>query len=369
MMANLAGARLATVAARPPMWLLRPGRLSQLAPPCATRYSGMSERARGSGRRVYGPAPPPPSAEEEEEEYDNTVGEERKKERNEPSAAALRDEALLGENGETPAWVRNIIEAAEVGDPEYVKLLEGTNNDPVKIMKNVTKSLAEMREARNKPSESPLTSAEMRVRFREIDHFNLWIWVKLQDTPTAKEREMVSEVFLAWFTLGRLTAFNCSNQQLFHNATGDVSFYDYDHEQLESGLSASFHEMSEPEFKDNWCRVWIDTGTADEFAFDLLINAFNGFNREHSAVTDLVFGGQNSDWPTPRIKWDPLSDDVPQGAEFLQQGDSAQVPGYELDELEMGNMDDLDKYLQRDMQKEEDMDDEDLGLFGGPMSR
>jgi hypothetical protein len=24
-----------------------------------------------------------------------------------------------------------------VGDPEYVKLLEGTDNDPVKIMKNV----------------------------------------------------------------------------------------------------------------------------------------------------------------------------------------------------------------------------------------
>jgi hypothetical protein len=41
-------------------------------------------------------------------------------------------------------------------------------------------------------------------------------------------------------------------------ATADLSYFNYDHDQLETGLTSSFHEMSEPEFKDNWCRVWYD---------------------------------------------------------------------------------------------------------------
>jgi hypothetical protein len=44
--------------------------------------------------------------------------------------------------------------------------------------------------------------------------------------------------------------------QVFHNGAGETSYLDYDQEELESGLTACFHEMSEPEFKGHWCRVW-----------------------------------------------------------------------------------------------------------------
>lgn len=320
---------------------------------------GMSERA----RREYGPLPPPPPPSEEEAARFN----------DEPSEEALRAEELLGgENGETPEWVQNIIEAAEVGDPEYVKLLEGTDNDPVKIMKNVTKALGEMKQSQpRQPAEAKVNAAQMRIRFREVDHFNLWIWIRLLETPTMKERQLVSEVLKSWFTMGRLTAFNGMNLQLFEMATADLSYFNYDHDQLETGLTSSFHEMSEPEFKDNWCRVWLDTGTADEFSFDMLINAFNGFNREHAAVTDLIFGGENPDWPTPEVRYNPLSQDfIPQSAEAFKDSPNSQVPGYELEEL--GNMDDLDKYMGGFGDVVED-DDEDLdedgefeSLFSGP---
>ena len=32
---------------------------------------------------------------------------------------------------------RNMQEAAEAGDPDYKRVLEGTNNDPVKVIENV----------------------------------------------------------------------------------------------------------------------------------------------------------------------------------------------------------------------------------------
>ena len=46
------------------------------------------------------------------------------------------------------------------------------------------------------------------------------------------------------------------HEQVFYRGAGETSYMDYDQEELESGLTASFHEMSEPEFNGKWCRVW-----------------------------------------------------------------------------------------------------------------
>ena len=47
------------------------------------------------------------------------------------------------------------------------------------------------------------------------------------------------------------------------------------------------------------CRV--DMGTADELALDILINALSTFSREQLGLKQLVVGGQNDDWPTPKV--------------------------------------------------------------------
>jgi hypothetical protein len=50
------------------------------------------------------------------------------------------------------------------------------------------------------------------------------IWIRLLETPTMKERQLVSEVLKSWFTMGRLTAFNGMNLQVSAAAMGSVGF-------------------------------------------------------------------------------------------------------------------------------------------------
>jgi len=271
----------------------------------------------------------------------------------EPTLEDLEKEGLVGKNGETPEWIRAMQEAADAGDAEYQKVLAGTNNDPVKIMQNINKTMDKKREEIYSPEKQidPEQAKNMRVRFREIQHYNCWIWVRLANTPSTKEKELVKEVFKSWFVLGRLSAFNAMNLQVFHNGAGDTSFLDYEHDDLESGMTSCFHEMSEPEFKGKWGRIWIDLGTADEFSLDILINAFAGFSREHSVVTDLVVGGENEDWPVPELTFEDanLSNGIPQGVDMSKfgiGGDPDEKTGYELDEMD--EIGDIDAYLKND---------------------
>ncbi|KAI3727947.1 hypothetical protein L6452_16570 [Arctium lappa] len=37
-------------------------------------------------------------------------------------------------------------------------------------------------------------------------------------------------------------------------------------------MASSFHDISDLEFQDNWGRVWVDIGTSDYFALDVLLN-------------------------------------------------------------------------------------------------
>ena len=42
----------------------------------------------------------------------------------------------------------NMQEAADLGDPDYKRVLEGTNNDPIKVIENVSPASDTMRELR-----------------------------------------------------------------------------------------------------------------------------------------------------------------------------------------------------------------------------
>lgn len=44
----------------------------------------------------------------------------------------------------------------------------------------------------------------------------------------------------------------------------------------------------------------VDLGTADELALDILLNALSTFSREQLGIRQVVVGGQNDDWPTPK---------------------------------------------------------------------
>ncbi|WP_414552303.1 DUF3531 family protein [Anabaena sp. CCY 0017] len=136
----------------------------------------------------------------------------------------------------------------------------------------------------------------MQIQFREINPFDVWIWLKFTTVPSGREKQYIEEVFNSWFYLGKLGAFNAENLQV--QETGlEISYMNYDPEGYDKSLLALMHNMGELEYEGQWARCWFDMGTADAIALDILINALKQLNQEYVAIEELYIGGENEDWP------------------------------------------------------------------------
>ena len=142
----------------------------------------------------------------------------------------------------------------------------------------------------------PLGHKLMDVRFREFDPFNCWIWIRLAEPLTEAEKPYLTEVFNSWYYLGKLGGFNAENLQV-HEEGADISWMQYTEEQAETSLTAVMHNMSDLETQAAWCRIWVDLGTSDALALDVLINALRTLDQDVVRVEEVVIGGINSDWP------------------------------------------------------------------------
>ncbi|MEY2976254.1 MAG: DUF3531 family protein [Prochlorotrichaceae cyanobacterium] len=138
----------------------------------------------------------------------------------------------------------------------------------------------------------------MYIEFREVNPFDLWLWVEFPTVPSTVEQQYVEELLSSWFYLGKLGGFNEENLQV--QETGiDLSYLDYDHDVAESSLMAVMHNMGEMEYEGTWGRCWFDLGTSDALALDVLINAFHQLSRDYVSLDRLIIGGENEDWPVP----------------------------------------------------------------------
>jgi hypothetical protein len=138
----------------------------------------------------------------------------------------------------------------------------------------------------------------MQVEFRECDFFNLWIWLKFETVPSTTEQQYIDEVFASWFFIGKLGGFNAENLQV--QDTGlDISYLHYDEEQLSNSMLSVMHNMGEVQYEGLWARCWLDLGTSDALAVDVLINTLEHFSREYVVIETCYIGGENPDWPIP----------------------------------------------------------------------
>ncbi len=134
----------------------------------------------------------------------------------------------------------------------------------------------------------------MKIQFRECDWFDLWIWIEFCEFPTEREKQLLDELFNSLFLIGKLGGFNAGNLQV-QEAGVDISNLDYD---LESdSMMSVMHNMSDVEYEDSWARCWLDLGTADAIALDVLINCFQQFSQDHVEIAQVIVGGQNENWP------------------------------------------------------------------------
>lgn len=136
----------------------------------------------------------------------------------------------------------------------------------------------------------------MLIKFRDINPFDVWIWLKFETVPSNAEKQYIEETFDSWFFLGKLGGFNGENLQV-QEAGIDLSFMEYDQDRYSHSLMAVMHNMSNVEYQGLWARCWFDLGTSDAFALDVLISAFGQLSEEIVVIEELIIGGENADWP------------------------------------------------------------------------
>ena len=71
----------------------------------------------------------------------------------------------------------------------------------------------------------------------------------------------------------------------------------YDAETAERAMPALMHNMGEIEYQGAWARCWMDLGTSDGFAIDVLINTLRQIDSDVVQIEELLIGGANEDWP------------------------------------------------------------------------
>ena len=138
----------------------------------------------------------------------------------------------------------------------------------------------------------------MQIAFREIDPFNVWIWLDFGSFPSELEKQYIEEVFSSWYFIGKLGGFNAENLQV-QDAGIELSYLEYDLDQADKSFLAPMHNMGEIEYHQTWARCWFDLGTSDAIALDVLINALRRFSEDYVSLRQLIIGGENQDWPAP----------------------------------------------------------------------
>jgi len=139
----------------------------------------------------------------------------------------------------------------------------------------------------------------MDIHFREFNPFDLWLWWEFETVPSALERQYVEEALNSWYYLGKLGGFNAENLQVME-AGVELSYLEYDSEAADRAMMAPMHNMGDFDYRGTWGRCWLDLGTSDPLALDVLINALRQLSQEYVLLRQLIVGGQNADWPVER---------------------------------------------------------------------
>ena len=135
----------------------------------------------------------------------------------------------------------------------------------------------------------------MEVHFREVDPFNCWIWLRFSHVLSQGERTYLDGVFDSWYVIGRLGGFNAENFQA-HEEGADLSWMSYDNEESSKALPALMHNVGQLEYQGEWGRCWVDLGTCDAVAIDVLINSLSQVDVDIVPIEAIWFGGVNEDW-------------------------------------------------------------------------
>ncbi|TXG57448.1 hypothetical protein EZV62_018761 [Acer yangbiense] len=177
--------------------------------------------------------------------------------------------------------------------PSWAKVLEDACKDDDELRAVLGDSIGDPELMRKRSKVMGITiDGSLSVYFNPLDSF---IWFELYGSPADRDVDLIGSIIQSWYVMGRLGAFNSSNMQLANSSME----YDplYDAEKGFNVMPSSFHDISDVEFQDNWGRVWVDLGTSDYFAVDVLLNCLTVLSSEYLGIQQIVFGGRRiGDW-------------------------------------------------------------------------
>ncbi|XP_057447368.1 uncharacterized protein LOC130739146 [Lotus japonicus] len=191
-----------------------------------------------------------------------------------------------------PAWAK-VLENACKNDTELRAVLGDSVGNPELMRKRVEERVRT--KGRNFSKSKTGSVVAFKVSFRDFNPTDSYIWFELYGSPSDQDVDLIGSVIQSWYVMGRLGSFNSSNLQMSNSSMEHDPLYDA--EQGFKVMPSSFHDISDIEFQDNWGRVWVDLGTCDYLAIDVLLNCLTVLSSEYLGIQQVVFGGRcMGDW-------------------------------------------------------------------------
>ncbi|RZC75189.1 hypothetical protein C5167_050669 [Papaver somniferum] len=191
-----------------------------------------------------------------------------------------------------PSWAK-VLEDACKDDTELRAVLGDSIGNPELMRQRVEQRVRQKGRDFNKTKTGSVLA--FKVSFRDFNPIDSHIWFELYGAPSDRDVELIGSVIQSWYVMGRLGAFNSSNLQLANSSMEHDPTYDAD--KGSTIMPSSFHDIGDVEFQDNWGRVWVDLGTCDFFAIDVLLNCLTVLSSEYLGIQQVVFGGRRmGDW-------------------------------------------------------------------------
>ncbi|KAI3948629.1 hypothetical protein MKW98_027695 [Papaver atlanticum] len=191
-----------------------------------------------------------------------------------------------------PSWAK-VLEDACKDDTELRAVLGDSIGNPELMRQRVEQRVRQKGRDFNKTKTGSVLA--FKVSFRDFNPIDSHIWFELYGAPSDRDVELIGSVIQSWYVMGRLGAFNSSNLQLANSSMEHDPTYDAD--KGSTVMPSSFHDIGDVEFQDNWGHVWVDLGTCDFFAIDVLLNCLTVLSSEYLGIQQVVFGGRRmGDW-------------------------------------------------------------------------
>ncbi|XP_040996754.1 uncharacterized protein LOC121242842 [Juglans microcarpa x Juglans regia] len=191
-----------------------------------------------------------------------------------------------------PSWAK-VLEDACKEDAELRAVLGDSIGNPDLMRKRVEERVRMKGRDFHKSKTGSILA--FKVSFRDFNPLDSFIWFELYGPPSDRDVDLIGSVIQSWYVMGRLGAFNSANLQLANSSMEYNPLYD-----SKKGfdvMPSSFHDISDVEFQDNWGRVWVDLGTSDYFAIDVLLNCLTVLSSDYLGIQQMVFGSRcMGDW-------------------------------------------------------------------------